>query len=284
MIRETQFLEYQQRINHFLAACLKVSGPSETLYECMRYSVLEGGKRLRPILMYFMSEALGGFCLEKLDHAACSIELIHAYSLIHDDLPIMDNDDWRRGKPSCHKVFGEAIALLAGDALQALAFEILLKVPLSPSHIVAMLKILTKAVGRSGMVGGQAMEFSKLLRPLNRVTLETINVLKTGALFRASLELTGIVNNVSPEALVVLGHLGDSIGICYQFQDDINDNAGEIQDRIDKENDSLSLLVTSLEDLEALLPAFPKQNFMRIFPLLFSEYKKLQEHRENSFL
>ncbi|BBB15827.1 farnesyl-diphosphate synthase [Candidatus Rickettsiella viridis] len=262
--------KYQQRINRFLAEYLSSSVLSEPLCEAMRYSVLNGGKRLRPLLVYLLGEALG-LPPEKLDQSACAVELIHAYSLIHDDLPMMDNDDWRRGKPSCHKVFGEAIALLAGDALQTLAFEVLLKAPLPPSKILTMISVLARAAGPSGMVGGQAMEFSGLARPLHREKLEVIYRLKTGALFSVSLELAGIVADVSSDALAVLMHVGQAIGLGYQLQDDISDNAVETQSLIASKNGFQDYLFASLENLQQVLPCFPNEQFTCRLSHLFSE-------------
>ena len=269
MIIEADFAKYQQRINHFLADYLPAAEPCVPLHAAMRYSVLGGGKRLRPLLVYSLGEALG-LPLLKLDQAACAVELIHAYSLIHDDLPAMDNDDWRRGEPSCHKKFGEAIAVLAGDALQALAFEVLLQAPLEPLQTLAMVRALTRAAGVSGMVGGQAMEFSKLA--MNSEILEIIYRLKTGSLFSASLELVGIAANVSSEALVALAQLGNAIGQCYQLQDDICDNEnGSEGITIDVKRGFRHLLLASLDDLEVLLPTFSKQQFMCLLSYLFPE-------------
>jgi geranylgeranyl pyrophosphate synthase len=267
---EAGFAAYQQRTNHVLADYLPAASPVKPLHEAMRYSVLEGGKRLRPLLVYSLGAALG-LPLEKLDQAAFSIELIHAYSLIHDDLPTMDNDDCRRGKPSCHKVFGEAIALLAGDALQTLAFEVLLQAPLNPSQVLAMLKVLTKAAGVSGMVGGQAMEFSGLAIPFDRAVLEMIYRQKTGSLFCASLQLAGIAAHVSSEALLVLVQLGNAIGQSYQLQDDMCDGETPFEGVTEVKRGFQRLLLTSLADLETLLPTFSKPHFLRLLSALFSE-------------
>ncbi len=289
MTTEADFLEYQQRINQVLADCLStVLNSSSLLHEAMRYSVLEGGKRLRPLLVYSVGEVLG-LPLERLDQAACSVELIHAYSLIHDDLPMMDNDAWRRGKLSCHKKFGEAIALLAGDALQALAFEVLLKAPLEPLQILRMLEVLTKAAGSNGMVGGQAMEFSGLATPFGSTTLEVIYHLKTGALFRSSLELAGIAANSSPEVFSALGLLGDAIGFAYQLQDDACDAEGSFQGFIWDGSDFQHRLIASFENLEVLLPTFSREYFIDLFPSLFPLFPKAigkiyQKKKENSFL
>lgn len=286
MIIEADFLKYQQRINQFLEARLAFSGLSKLLYESMRYSVLEGGKRLRPLLVYTMGQVLG-LHLEKLDHAACAVELMHSYSLIHDDLPMMDNDDWRRDKLSCHKVFGEAIALLAGDALQTLAFEVLIKAPLDPLQTLRMLEVLTKAAGPCGMVGGQAMEFSQpSFSSLDKAILESINSLKTGSLFRVSLELAGIAANASPAVFSALSRFGETIGLAYQLEDDICDNETAIQGVIGEKSNFQQRLIASFEDLEALLPTFSRDIFIRLFPSLFSKAidKIYQENRENSFL
>lgn len=245
--------KYHQRINQCLAECLSSSTLSEPLHEAMCYSVLSGGKRLRPLLVYILGEALG-LPLQKLDQAACAVELVHAYSLIHDDLPLMDNDDWRRGKLSCHKVFGEAIALLAGDALQALAFEVVLKAPLPPAKILAMISALAKAAGSNGMVGGQALEFSGLAQPLNREKLEVIYHLKTGALFAVALELAGVAADVSPDVLAVLKRLGHAIGLVYQLQDDISDNPAETEDLMASRNGFQNYFSASLEGLKRVLP------------------------------
>jgi farnesyl diphosphate synthase len=263
------FGAYQRRINQFLADYLPIADPAMPLHEAMRYSVLSEGKRLRPLLVYGLGEILGA-PLEKLDQAACSVELIHAYSLIHDDLPNMDNDDWRRGKPSCHKAFGEAIALLAGDALQALAFEVLLKTSLAPLQVLSMVRVLASAVGVSGMVGGQAMEFSGSLTMSSLARLELIYRLKTGSLFSAALEMAGLAANVSPDALLALAQVGNAIGQNYQLQDDICDNEAKRVTIAEKKHFQ-SLLVTSLANLEALLPTFSKQGFLCLLTNLFTE-------------
>lgn len=252
------FIPYQQRIDKFLETCLPDAG--QLLHKAMHYSVL-GGKRLRPLLVYRMGEALN-IPLEKLDHAAGAVELMHAYSLIHDDLPVMDDDDWRRGKPSCHKEFNEAIALLAGDALQALAFEVLSNAKVSAIQKVRMLQILAKAVGYAGMVGGQAMEFDGLVDS-SYARLETINGLKTGALFRACLEWVGVVGNVSADSFSALARFGTAIGQCYQLQDDICDNEVAF-------NDLTMLRATSQQHLLISVQGLPLEEFSKqlLTPLL----------------
>ena len=221
---ETDLIKYQQRVNQLLTHYLLDPAPlSEPLHDAMRYAVLNGGKRLRPLLVYTLGTALGS-SLESLDQVACALELIHAYSLIHDDLPSMDNDDWRRGKPSCHKKFGDSMALLAGDSLQALAFDVLLKAPLSPEKLIKMLNVLVKAAGPWGMVAGQAMEFSSNASSADKSSVETIHALKTGTLFAAALELAGIVADLPKEQLLTLSQIGNRLGLVYQLQDDVCDN------------------------------------------------------------
>ncbi len=251
---ETDLIKYQQRVNQLLTRYLLDPAPlSEPLHEAMRYAVLNGGKRLRPLLVYTLGTALGS-SLESLDQAACALELIHAYSLIHDDLPSMDNDDWRRGKPSCHKKFGESMALLAGDSLQTLAFNVLLKATLSPAKIVKMLNVLVKAAGPWGMVAGQAMEFSNSVSSVDKSSIETIHALKTGTLFAASLELPGIVVDLSKEQLVTLSQIGNRLGLVYQLQDDVCDNecSHYWQDPLIRETYLQGLVDQILKDLASI--------------------------------
>jgi len=195
--------------------------------------------------------------LQDLDHAACSIELIHAYSLIHDDLPSMDNDDWRRGRPSCHKQFGEAIALLAGDALQTLAFDTLLKVPLDAIKIVKMLTVLSKAAGPWGMVGGQAMVFSHS-DCSDKSSAENIYSLKTGVLFVAALQFPAIVADLPMESLLTLKNVGNSLGLAYQIQDDVSDNESMHfwKDAVRRESHLKGLKDHILADLGFILSPF----------------------------
>ena len=177
------------------AALLQVLPPGDRppydLHKAMRYAVLGGGKRLRPLLVYATGSALDA-ALERLDAPAAAVEIIHAYSLVHDDLPSMDDDDIRRGRPTCHIAFGEATAILAGDALQALAFEVLSADPLlatAPGVLVEMLRTLAAACGSQGMAGGQALDLAAVGRALDASELERMHVYKTGALIRASVRL-----------------------------------------------------------------------------------------------
>jgi farnesyl diphosphate synthase len=200
------------------------------LGDAMRYAVLDGGKRLRPLLVLAASEAVGGNAAAAL-RAACATELIHAYSLVHDDLPCMDNDVLRRGKPTVHVKFGEADALLAGDALQALAFELLTpegdEVP--PAMQAALCRLLARAAGSQGMAGGQAIDLASVGIALNEAQLREMHRLKTGALLQGSVEMGAACGPVAPAALAALQNYGAAIGLAFQVVDDILDVTADSQ-------------------------------------------------------
>ncbi|MFM2287609.1 MAG: hypothetical protein RL684_752 [Pseudomonadota bacterium] len=198
------------------------------LLEAMRYSVLGGGKRLRPVLVYLTGDALGA-APASLEAPAAAVELIHAYSLIHDDLPAMDDDDLRRGRPSCHRAFDEGTAVLAGDALQALAFSVLGRAEtLGSDARLEMLLVLADAIGTAGMAGGQAMDLAGEGRTLAADELERMHRRKTGALIRASVELGAIAaGRVQREARAALVQYGEELGLAFQIQDDILDVTGD---------------------------------------------------------
>lgn len=189
------------------------------LQQAMYYSVMNGGKRLRPLLVY-ATGYIFETPLENLDIPACAVELIHSYSLIHDDLPAMDNADLRRGKPACHKAFSEAMAILAGDALQPLAYEIIASHPanLSTEQRLAMIRLLAHASGLEGMAAGQALD---ILGVDSINTLENMYTLKTGALFVASVKLGMLAANITSHTL--LEKLANQIGLAFQIQDDLLD-------------------------------------------------------------
>jgi geranylgeranyl pyrophosphate synthase len=220
---------YQQRIEGVLAHALEIDGAATPrLLDAMRYSTLAGGKRVRPILVYATGEALGA-SLEVLDAAAAAVELIHVYSLVHDDLPAMDNDDLRRGRPTCHRAFDEATAILVGDALQARAFEVLANGPASipASARIEMLRVLADAIGTRGMAGGQAIDLEAVKQLLGKPELERMHRQKTGALIQASV-LLGAISAGSqdiPER-AALAEFGAEIGLAFQIQDDILDVEG----------------------------------------------------------
>lgn len=202
------------------------SPPSPRLLEAMRYSVLNGGKYIRPALVYASAEAVSGKNNngEGLDDAACAVEFIHAYSLIHDDLPAMDDDEMRRGKPACHALFGEGIAILAGDALQVRAFEILAHCPaFVPEQKLRMIKTLSAAIGVDGMAGGQAMDLlASSLRP-DRRRLEDIHRAKTGSLICAAVLLGAIARNADVAQHEALKKFAEPIGLAFQVRDDLLD-------------------------------------------------------------
>jgi geranylgeranyl pyrophosphate synthase len=221
--------QYQQRVESVLARALEIDGgATERLLEAMRYSTLAGGKRVRPVLVYATGEALGA-PLERLDSAAAAVELIHVYSLVHDDLPAMDNDDLRRGRPTCHRAFDEAIAILTGDALQARAFEVLAQAPatISTTARLEMLRVLADAIGTRGMAGGQAIDLAAVKQELNERALERMHRQKTGALIQASVLLGAISAGLTdlPER-AALAEFGAEIGLAFQIQDDILDVEG----------------------------------------------------------
>ncbi len=231
MIPEQTFksllLAYQKRVDTALDKYLPTEDPPEhNLAEAIRYSVIGGGKRIRPAMVYAAGEAMG-VSTDLLDIPACAVEMIHAYSLIHDDLPAMDDDDLRRGRPTCHKAFDEATAILAGDALQALAYEILAKddhKELTPQHRINMLSLLTEASGAHGMAGGQAVDLASVGKVLTLTQLEHMHRLKTGALIRASVLLGGMCKpDISDNEIEILSNYALCIGLSFQIQDDILD-------------------------------------------------------------
>jgi len=196
---------------------------SQRLAEAMNYSTLNGGKRLRALLVYATGEALGAN-LNALDAPASAVELIHAYSLVHDDMPIMDNDDLRRGRPTCHKAYDDATALLVGDALQTLAFETLCDNDIPPLQQIQMVKTLAQKSGVFGMAGGQAIDLESVGHTLTLDTLQNMHELKTGALIRASVRLGALASQNSDDAtLAKLDSYAYSIGLAFQVQDDVLD-------------------------------------------------------------
>ena len=199
------------------------------LHEAMRYAVLDGGKRIRPTLVYAGGMATGA-AQTRLDAPACAVELIHAYSLVHDDLPAMDDDDLRRGKPSCHRAFGDANAILAGDALQSLAFQVLAQDNSQDTDAATrlqMIRTLALASGSRGMAGGQAIDLAATGQLLNIAELEDMHIHKTGALIRASVVLGALCgNNVDSVQLGHLDHYAKCIGLAFQIRDDILDVEG----------------------------------------------------------
>jgi geranylgeranyl diphosphate synthase type II len=196
----------------------------ETLHKAMRYSVFAGGKRLRPVLVIAGAEAVGGTA-ERVMPTACALEMIHTYSLVHDDLPAMDNDDFRRGVPTNHKVFGEAIAILAGDALLTLAFRLVADNVRSADlgAIQAVVADVADAAGHAGMVAGQVADLEAEGRQVGADTLDYIHVHKTGALIRTSLRVGAMLCGATPEQVRALSVAGADLGLAFQIVDDILD-------------------------------------------------------------
>ena len=241
----------QSRVDGALDALFAAPRPElARLYQAMRYSVMNGGKRVRPLLVYATCEALGGE-LAQADGAACAVELIHAYSLVHDDLPAMDDDDLRRGQPTTHKAFDEACAILAGDALQSLAFEALSAArgnPADPALRLDMLCRLARAAGSAGMVGGQAIDLGSVGRQLDQAALEVMHRHKTGALIEASVHLGALASGrATPGQLAALREYAQAIGLAFQVQDDI----------LDVDSDTATLGKTQGKDQANDKPTYP---------------------------
>ena len=223
--------EYSARIERVLDRWLPPADKlPQRLHSAMRYAVLGGGKRLRPLLIYATGEALG-LSPERLDGPAAAVEIIHAYSLIHDDLPAMDDDALRRGRPTCHIAYDEATAILAGDALQVLAFQILSEDPamaVTPAARVEMLKSVAVASGSAGMAGGQAIDLAAAGRQLDLAELELMHIHKTGALIRASVLLAAqSAPGLEATRFTALDRYAKCVGLAFQIQDDILDVEGE---------------------------------------------------------
>ncbi len=220
------------------------------LHEAMRYTVLNGGKRMRPMLTYATGKALQ-LDQDCLDGPACAVECIHVYSLIHDDLPAMDDDDLRRGKPTCHIAYDEATAILAGDALQAMAFEILAKdqnIAVSPQARIQMITTLTKASGSQGMVGGQAIDLESVGKKITLPELENMHIHKTGALIRSSVNMAALCHpNLDATIAKQLDHYAKCIGLSFQVKDDI----------LDEESDTATLGKTQGKDKDNDKPTYP---------------------------
>ncbi|HWP94334.1 MAG TPA: farnesyl diphosphate synthase [Gammaproteobacteria bacterium] len=225
---------YLERVERALDRWLPPADrPPQRLHEAMRYAVLGGGKRIRPLLIYATGEMLD-IPPGRLDGPACAVEIVHAYSLVHDDLPAMDDDDLRRGRPTCHRAFDEATAILAGDALQVLAFYILAHdrdMAAEPAARLRMIEQLALASGSHGMAGGQAMDLAAMGRTdMTPAELELMHVQKTGALIRASVLLAALAARaVDADTWERLDHYGKCVGLAFQIRDDILDVEGETE-------------------------------------------------------
>jgi farnesyl diphosphate synthase len=219
----------------------------QRLHAAMRYSVLDGGKRVRPLLAYAAGE-LSNAPVERVEIAAATVELIHAYSLVHDDMPCMDDDVLRRGKPTCHVEYDEATALLVGDALQSLAFQLLSEHRLSDdaARQLQMVKLLAVASGSRGMAGGQAIDLSSVGKQLTLPELEQMHIHKTGALIRAAILLGAYCGNMNQTQLDKLDHYGKCMGLAFQVVDDV----------LDSEADTATLGKTAGKDADNNKPTY----------------------------
>ncbi|WP_278348827.1 (2E,6E)-farnesyl diphosphate synthase [Stutzerimonas kunmingensis] len=247
--------DYQKRCQQRVDGCLETLFVAplpqlERLYQAMRYSVMNGGKRVRPLLVYAACEALNGD-KASADGAACAVELIHAYSLVHDDLPAMDDDDLRRGQPTTHKAFDEACAILAGDGLQSLAFEAMAQAEHNPQDATLRLRmfaVLARAAGPAGMVGGQAIDLGSVGLKLDRDALELMHRHKTGALIEASVQLGALASgHADADNLASLSQYARAIGLAFQVQDDI----------LDVESDTATLGKHQGADIARDKPTYP---------------------------
>lgn len=215
------------RIDRVLARTLsEYADVPPRLVDAMRYAVLGGGKRIRPRLVYATGRLAGAPC-DVLDYAAAAVELIHAYSLVHDDLPAMDDDDLRRGRPTVHVAFDEATAILAGDALQALAFESACADGVVPVVSRRWVGLLAHAAGPGGMVGGQVLDLEGETRPLGIAEIETLHRRKTGALLHACVAMGAVAGNMSDAEVAALDRFGQEIGLAFQIHDDVLDAAAD---------------------------------------------------------
>lgn len=219
---------YQQTVDSFLNQCIDKDSIDPPLQEAMLYSLFNGGKRVRPALIYIVNKMLGG-TLEQANSSAAAIECIHSYSLVHDDLPAMDDDDLRRGKPTCHIAYDEPTAILVGDALQCLAFELIANdTNLNADTRIHLIKMLSKASGHQGMVVGQAFDLRNVGKPLTLEQLEAMHQHKTGALLKCAVLMGAVVSgNVTDEQLEHLELYAEAIGLAFQVQDDILDIEGD---------------------------------------------------------
>ena len=244
----SQLGNYQESVDSFLKQCIDDQSIDSQLQEAMLYSLFNGGKRVRPALVYIVNKMLGG-ALEQADSAAAAIECIHSYSLVHDDLPAMDDDDLRRGKPTCHVAYDEPTAILVGDALQCLAFELIANDSgLNADTRIRLIQMLAKASGHQGMVVGQAFDLRNVGKPLNLEQLETMHQHKTGALLKCAVLIGAVVSEqASDQQLQSLEQYADAIGLAFQVQDDI----------LDIEGDSSIIGKPQGSDLEKEKPTYP---------------------------
>ncbi len=225
-MKGNQLQQYIRNIEEYLQSCFLEEVPQRQLYESIRYSLLAGGKRLRPVLTQAFCELCGGQAQDALPFGA-AVEMIHTYSLIHDDLPSMDNDDFRRGKPTNHKIYGEALAILAGDGLLTHAFHRLTMANLPVDRVIQAVSVLSACAGEDGMVGGQVLDMAAEERECTPEEVYAIQSRKTGALISAACQLGVIAAGGSEDQLQAATIYADSLGLAFQIQDDILDVVGD---------------------------------------------------------
>ncbi len=275
-----QWLEqHLERVENFLAQQMPVDVVPAQLHDAMRYAVLGGGKRVRAALVYAAGEAaiqngeLSSAQAKALDHAAAAVELIHAYSLVHDDLPCMDDDELRRGRPTVHIAYDEATAMLVGDALQPLAFELLAAMPVAPALVVQAVSALATAAGSKGMVGGQAIDCASVDKALSLEDLRLMHRLKTGAMLEVSVLLGGIVAGASSTARQHLMDYAQTIGLAFQIADDVLDvvadtaTLGKTAGKDAADNKPTYVSIMGLEASQQLLVELKQQAHKAILPL-----------------
>ena len=264
---ESELKRYAARIEAYLQECFTDDAPQKELFEAMRYSLLAGGKRLRPVLTQAFCELCGGNAEEALPFGA-AIEMVHTYSLIHDDLPCMDNDDYRRGKPTNHRVYGEATAVLAGDALLTAAFSQLAKAKLPAERIVEAVRVLSLCAGELGMVGGQVLDMDAEERECTEQEVYDIQSRKTGALINAACVLGVIAAGGSEEQVQAAGMFAGALGLAFQIRDDMLDVIGSREEMgknvgTDSEKNTFVRLY-GLEQCEALVQKYTRFAISRL--------------------
>lgn len=271
--------QHIKRVETFIDTQMPVDTVPTALHEAMRYAVLGGGKRVRAALVYAAGEAaaqqsgLSSAQVKALDHAAAAVELIHAYSLVHDDLPCMDDDELRRGRPTVHVAYDEATAMLVGDALQPLAFELLAAMPIAPALVVQALTVLAKAAGSQGMVGGQALDCANVDKVLSADELRQMHSLKTGAMLEVSVLLGGIVAGASSANRQHLLDYAKAIGLAFQVVDDVLDvtadtiTLGKTAGKDAADNKPTYVSILGLEASQQLLADLKAQAHQALLPL-----------------
>jgi len=280
-MRAAQILEYRAAQVEQVLESLMLSDDTvpQRLHDAMRYAVLGGGKRIRAALVYAAGEAAtGGKSLsaaqqKAIDHCAAAVEMIHAYSLVHDDMPCMDDDVLRRGQPTVHVAYDEATAMLVGDALQPLAFEALATMPIAPALIVQAVAELSRAIGSQGMVGGQAIDCDHVGQQLSLKELRTMHEMKTGALLKASVLLGGIVAGASSKVRNHLRDYADAVGLAFQVADDIldviadTDTLGKTAGKDQAQNKPTYVSLMGLEAAQELLQQLVQQAQSALLPI-----------------